>query len=137
MGTLNNVTVLLVEDNEVDVMGVKRAFKNFNLTNPIVAAENGYDALRCLRDGTVQKPYLLLLDLNMPKMNGIELLEELRKDPELKQSIVFVLTTSNAPEDKLQAYDKNIAGYIVKGKEACFVNAASLLEHYTKVCELP
>ena len=132
-----NVTLLLIEDNEVDVMGVKRAFKGSHFTNHIVVASNGAEALEQLRNDHVQKPYFMLLDLNMPKMNGIEFLMELRKDDVLKKSVVFVLITSSAPEDKSKAYEQNVAGYIVKGKETGFINAASLLDHYAQVCELP
>lgn len=135
----SDITVFLVEDNEVDIMGVKRAFKASSLQNSIIVATDGVDALSKLRDGSsVRRPYLVLLDLNMPRMGGIEFLRELRGDAALRSSVVFVLTTSSAPDDRLLAYNENIAGYIVKGKEnGGFLNAAGLLDHYAKVCELP
>ena len=134
-----NVTVLVVEDDEVDIMGIRRAFKDSNLINPIVVAPDGHEALAMLRDGTtIAKPYIVLLDLNMPRMSGLEFLEEARRDPKLKESVVFILTTSNAPDDKKTAYAHNIAGYIVKnGTTGGFIDAASLLNHYARVCELP
>src|SRR4051812_8809100 len=122
----NRVTILLVDDDEVDIMGVKRAFRSSNLENNIVIAANGLEALEKLRDGqSVPHPYLILLDLNMPRMNGIEFLEETRGDPGLSSAVIFVLTTSGAAEDKRQAYARNIAGYIVKdGREEGMVDIA-------------
>ncbi len=133
------VTILVVDDDEIDVMGVQRAFKKSNLKNSIVVASDGKDALRKLRDGkSVSKPYLVLLDLNMPQMNGVEFLENARKDPELHNSVVFVLTTSNDEEDKRKAYKHNIAGYFVKGQmEEGFGDAVTLLNHYSRVNQFP
>ena len=133
-----SVTIVLVEDNDVDVMGVQRAFKQSGFANSIVVAADGIEALAKLRDGSIGKPYLILLDLNMPRMNGIEFLQEVRKDPQLKKSIVFVLTTSSAPDDQSKAHEQNVAGYIVKGKEVgSFVNVASHLDRYMHLCEMP
>ena len=135
----DTITIFLVEDNVVDVMGVQRAFRKSEFSNHIVVASDGLQALDKLRDGqSVPRPYLILLDLNMPRMNGLEFLREIRGDNTLKDSIVFVLTTSNAPDDRKSAYEKNIAGYILKGGETNgFVNVAGLLDHYASVCELP
>ena len=131
------VTVLLVEDDEVDVMGVRRAFKKSHIENNIVVATDGQDALTKLRDGkSVPRPYLVLLDLNMPRMSGIEFLEAARQDPGLHGSIVFVLTTSKDERDKQKAYNYNVAGYIVKERmEQGFINAAGLLDQYTQINE--
>jgi CheY-like chemotaxis protein len=139
MPTKKDISILLVEDNEVDVMGVQRAFRQSNLENPIIVASDGLAALGLLRDGnSVSRPYLILLDLNMPRMDGIEFLQEVRKDNHLKKSVIFVLTTSDAPEDRSKAYDQNIAGYIVKGKTAGgFVDTIGLLNRYIEVCALP
>ena len=134
-----NVTVLLVEDDEVDVMGVQRAFKKLKLNNAIVIAPDGQEALKKLRDGkSVPHPYLMLLDLNMPRMNGLEFLAKIRQDPELHNSIIFVLTTSNDSGDRQKAYQHNIAGYIVKGLFGeSFINTAGLLDLYTQINEFP
>jgi CheY-like chemotaxis protein len=106
---------LLVEDDEVDVMNVKRAFRMNHITNPLFVAENGLEALAKLRNGDVpQGRRIVLLDLNMPKMNGIEFLRELRSDPALAATPVVVLTTSNNDRDKIEAYNFNVAGYLVK-----------------------
>ncbi|MCD8526094.1 MAG: response regulator [Alphaproteobacteria bacterium] len=134
-----DVTVLVVEDNDIDVMGIQRAFSRAELSNPVVIARNGVEALDKLRDGaSVPKPYMILLDLNMPRMNGIEFLHETRNDPALKSSIVFVLTTSKDQSDKSKAYEHNVAGYIVKERgNSEFIDAAELLNYYTRVVEFP
>ncbi len=135
----DNVTVLLIDDDEVDVMGIKRAFRQHKLDNDIVVASDGYDALSKLRDGkSVTAPYLILLDLNMPKMDGIEFLHQTRADPALRSSIIFVLTTSQTPEDKARAYEHNIAGYLIKdGGNGGFIDAADLLGRYARAVAFP
>jgi len=134
----NHATILLVEDDDIDAMSVMRAFNKLRIANPIVRAKDGMIALELLRNGTVTKPYIMLLDLNMPRMGGLEVLTELRKDENLKNSIVFVLTTSKDDEDKLAAYDQNIAGYIVKEKlQHGFDELVKLLDHYWRLVELP
>ncbi|MDC0934660.1 response regulator [Pirellulales bacterium] len=112
------ISVLLVDDDDVDVRVVKKEFARHQLTNPIVVARNGVEALEILR-GTaekpaLEKPFLILLDLNMPRMSGLEFLEELRADPDLHHTIVFVLTTSNDQADRMAAYSKHAAGYLLK-----------------------
>jgi len=109
------LNILLVEDDEVDVMNVQRAFERNHLTNALYVAGNGLEALELLRGNTIPKERrLILLDLNMPKMNGIEFLEELRADPDLAKTPVVVLTTSNDDQDKIDAYNLNVAGYLLK-----------------------
>ena len=133
------LNILLVEDDEVDVMTVKRAFKNNHITNPLFVAGDGIEALEKLRSPEVPKGRrLVLLDLNMPRMNGIEFLEELRKDPELAATPVVVLTTSNDDQDKVQAYNMNVAGYLLKPvtfQNFCDVMVA--LNKYWSLVELP
>lgn len=135
--------ILLVEDDTVDVMNLQRAFKKTNVTNPLFIAANGMEALDMLR-GTegrlkiIPIPRIILLDINMPKMNGIEFLRELRADPQLKPISVIIMTTSNDDKDKFEAYNLNVAGYIVKPVSfEKFVNAVSILNSYWKLCELP
>jgi CheY-like chemotaxis protein len=109
------LNILLVEDDVVDVMNVKRAFAKHHILNPLFVAGNGLEALEKLRNGEVPKSRrLILLDLNMPRMNGIEFLRELRKDPELCAATVVVLTTSNDERDRVEAYNLHVAGYLVK-----------------------
>lgn len=136
------VNLLLVEDDEVDIQGLKRAFNKSRIANPITVARDGIEALEILRGENgrekLAKPHLILLDLNMPRMNGLEFLETIRADEDLKQSVVFMITTSKADEDKARAYGHNVAGYIVKQDPAnTFMEAVSLLEHYWKIVEFP
>ncbi len=137
-----DVTFLLVEDDDVDVMGVKRSFKQLAINNTLVVARNGLEGLAALRgeEGRekIKRPYIILLDLNMPKMNGIDFLDTIRNDPELKTSVVFVLTTSIHDQDRLSAYERNIAGYIVKmNSMECFLDAMAMIDSYWRVVELP
>ena len=115
---MNAVTILLVEDDEIDIKTVERAFRELKIANPMVQACDGIEALEILRGENgkprLSRPYLILLDLNMPRMNGFEFLDEVRKDPELRDSVIFVMTTSAAEEDSTRAYDKNVAGYVLK-----------------------
>lgn len=136
------VNILLVEDDEVDVMNVKRAFKKNNVTNPLFICNNGLEALSFLRgerDASItEMPKIILLDLNMPKMGGIEFLREIRKDDHLKNISVFVMTTSNEDKDKVDAFDLNVAGYILKPLSMeRFIEAVSTLNNYWKLCEFP
>jgi len=139
------VSILLVEDDEVDIKNVQRAFKKNNILNPLFIARNGLEALDMLRgneDQQIEKimpmPRIILLDLNMPKMGGLELLKEIRNDKELKKLSVFVMTTSDEESDKLSAFDLNVAGYILKPLSFDrFVNAVSVLNTYWKLCEQP
>jgi CheY-like chemotaxis protein len=109
------LNILLVEDDEVDVMNVKRAFEKAHIANPLFVANNGLEALQKLRSRDIPNHRrLILVDLNMPKMNGIEFLRELRKDPELCSLPVVVLTTSRMDRDKIESYRLNVAGYLLK-----------------------
>jgi CheY-like chemotaxis protein len=136
------VQLLHVEDDDLCLMGLNRAFKAAKIANPVSFAHDGIEAMEMLR-GTngrprLPRPFLILLDLNMPRMDGIEFLKELRKDEELKKSIVFVMTTSNAEEDKVKAYNLGAAGYILKSNPAnAFLEATALLDTYWRVVEFP
>lgn len=133
-----NLHILLVEDDEVDIMAIKRAFEKNNITNPLDIARNGLEALLALRDDTSPLPGIILLDINMPKMNGIELLREIRNDQHLKAIPVIVLTTSDEERDIIDAYKYNTAGYIVKPLSLTkFVAAISVLDLYWTISELP
>lgn len=136
-----HVNLLVVEDNEIDREALRRAFKRHGVHQPMIDVDDGVEALAVLRgerELPLGRPYLILLDLNMPRMNGLELLRELRRDPRLKDSIVFVLTTSRADEDKRAAYAENIAGYLVKSDLGSnFSGLLELITAYCKVVELP
>ena len=138
------IHILLVEDDEVDVMNVRRAFKKSNILHPIYIAGNGLEALAILRGKATIEPAmpharrLILLDLNMPRMNGIEFLRELRVDESLKSIPVIVLTTSNEDRDKVEAYNLNVAGYILKPVTfSNFVDVMSTLNKYWMLNEIP
>lgn len=133
------LNILLVEDDEVDVMNVRRAFERNNVSNPLYVAGNGLEALEMLRDGTVPRERrLILLDLNMPKMNGIEFLQALRADPELSSAVVVVLTTSNDDQDKIDAYNLNVAGYLLKPVTfSNFCERMTTLNKYWTLVEMP
>lgn len=133
------LNILLVEDDEVDVMNVRRAFERNNVSNPLFVAGNGLEALEMLRDGSVPtERRLILLDLNMPKMNGIEFLQALRADPELANAPVVVLTTSNDDQDKIDAYNLNVAGYLLKPVTfSNFCERMATLNKYWTLVEMP
>jgi CheY-like chemotaxis protein len=131
--------ILLVEDDEIDVMNVRRAFERNHITNPLQVASNGVEALELLRDGSFPEPRrLVLLDLNMPKMNGLEFLRAVRADPALRSLSIVVLTTSNEERDKVEAYRLNVAGYLVKPvRFGDFVELMATLNRYWTLVELP
>ncbi len=137
------VSILLVEDDSVDVVNVQRAFKKNNIQNPLHLAKNGLVALNMLLgengfDKIVPLPQIILLDLNMPQMNGLEFLKELRMDAMLRTTSVFVMTTSSDDKDRMDAYNLNVAGYILKPISfEKFVSAVSILNSYWKLCEQP
>ena len=137
------VNILLVEDDEVDVMNVQRAFKKNNILNPLTVAHNGVEALDKLRGTNGEPkitplPRIILLDINMPKMNGLEFLKELRADPALHTISVFVMTTSNDDKDRFEAYNYNVAGYVIKPITfENFVAAVSILNNFWQLCEQP
>jgi CheY-like chemotaxis protein len=140
--TDRTVHILLVEDDSVDAEAVTRAFRKVKIANPIRVAPDGVTALQTLRGHgdlpPFPRPYLILLDLNLPRMNGIEFLGILRQDPLLHDSIVFVLTTSNAEKDKSAAYAYNIAGYLTKANVGLdFLHLVHMLDSYWLCVEFP
>lgn len=137
------VNILMVDDDDVDCMNVQRAFKKSNVLNPLSIAHNGLEALDMLRgENGMEKvspmPRIILLDINMPKMNGLEFLKELRADESLRTISVFVMTTSNDDKDRMEAYNYNVAGYIVKPITfENFVSAISILNNFWQLNEQP
>lgn len=136
------LNIILVEDDDGDAKAVTRAFTKAKIANPIIRAIDGVEALETLRGKNGKHkpapPYILLVDLNMPRMSGIDFVTELRNDPLLKHTIIFVLTTSKRDEDKIAAYNLNVAGYIVKetaGRD--FLNLVELLDRYWRIVEMP
>jgi CheY-like chemotaxis protein len=134
----NSRPVLLVEDDTIDAMTVRRAFKDLKVANPLVHAVNGEEALTYLKDETKDKPCLILLDLNMPKMNGIEFLGVAKADLALKKIPVVVLTTSSEERDVVESFRLSVAGYIVKPVDyRNFVDAIRTINLYWTLSELP
>jgi len=136
------LNLLLVDDDDGDARALQRALRKAGVGDTIIRAVDGIEALDMLR-GTngktkIMSPYLMLVDLNMPRMNGIQFIKALREDEELHPSIVFVLTTSKRDEDRLAAYDFNVAGYITKEKVAQdFLSLVTLVGIYERTVELP
>ena len=119
-------------------MTVKRAFKDLNVTNPLAHSVNGEVALNYLQDHNNEKPCVILLDLNMPKMNGTEFLKVIKADQELKQIPVIVLTTSTEECDIVETFKQSIGGYIVKPVDyKKFVEAIRTINIYWTLSELP
>lgn len=137
----HTINVLLVEDTELEVEAVRRAFATMRIVNPLFVAGDGLEALAMLRGeaGNTAIPYprVILLDLNLPRMNGLEFLDELRNDPKLRDSVVFMLTTSSDDRDKAAAYKRHIAGYVVKPTDGDYDDLRKIFENYWKCVELP
>ncbi len=130
--------ILLLEDDTVDAMTVRRAMKDLGVENPLVRMVNGEDALNYLQCRDKAKPCVILLDLNMPKMNGTEFLKVIKNDPELKCIPVIVLTTSKADQDKSECFNQSVAGYVVKPIDYNgFLNAMKILNLYWTLSEMP
>lgn len=130
--------VLLVEDDDVDAMTVKRAFSDLKITNPLVRKLNGEEALDYLRNEANLVPCVILLDLNMPKMNGIEFLKIAKADDGLKRIPVIVLTTSKSDEDRVESFGLSVAGYMIKPTDyKKFVDTIRVIDLYWTISELP
>jgi CheY-like chemotaxis protein len=136
------LNILLVEDDDGDAKAVQRAFQKAKIANPVLRAVDGIEASEIMR-GTNGKakllsPCVLLADLNMPRMTGIQLVEALREDSELRHTIVFVLTTSSREQDIKSAYQLNVAGYILKSTAGQdFLNLVNLVDCYGRIVRLP
>jgi len=130
--------ILLVEDDKVDIMTIRRALKEIHVTNPLVTQENGEQALAYLRDPSTAKPCIILLDLNMPIMNGIEFLQVAKNDEALKRFPVVVLTTSEEQQDKISSFNLSVAGYMAKPVSyRQFVEVMRSIDLYWSISEMP
>jgi len=136
------LNILLVDDDDVSCESIIRGFKKQEILFPVMTAGDGQEALDILRNKHESKKlegqYIILLDLNMPRMNGFEFLKEIRSDASLSSSIIFVLTTSSSDSDRIRAYEDNIAGYMIKSAVGPqFKKLASLLTDYNTSVKLP
>ena len=130
--------ILLVEDDRVDQITVRRALKDINVTNLLIIVSNGEEALEFLRNEKNEKPGIILLDLNMPKMNGIEFLKVAKQDNALKRIPVVVLTTSKQDQDKIESFNLGVAGYMIKPVDYIqFVDVIRTINMYWTLSELP
>lgn len=130
--------MLLVEDDAIDRMTVERALKEIRVTNRLDMVGNGEEALEFLRDSGREKPGIILLDLNMPRMNGIEFLKVVKADEELRRIPVIVLTTSKDEQDRVDSFNLGVAGYMVKPVDYMqFVEVVKAIDLYWTLSELP
>jgi CheY-like chemotaxis protein len=135
---VTNKPLLLVEDDQVDMMRVTRALKEIDVMNQVVHRENGEEALNYLRDEKNEKPCIILLDLNMPIMNGIEFLHTVKKDEGLRRIPVVVLTTSDDQQDKLNSFNFGVAGYMGKPVDyQQFVEVMRSIDDYWTISQMP
>jgi CheY-like chemotaxis protein len=127
-----------VEDDRVDAMTVSRALRELKVTNPLVHLENGEEAYRYLQDGTQVRPCVILLDLNMPRMNGLDFLNLVKNDGDLCRIPVIVLTTSREERDRAETFRLSVAGYMVKPVDyQQFVEVIRTIDLYWTVSETP
>ncbi len=129
--------IMLVEDDEVDAMTIRRALREIKVLNPLIHCENGEEALESL--GKMhEEPCIILLDLNMPRMNGIEFLREVKKREEFRRIPVVVLTTSREERDRVDSFENNVAGYMIKPVDYMqFVETIRTIDMYWTLSELP
>ncbi len=131
-------TILLVEDDQVDFMTIQRALRQLETPNPLHHVTDGEKALEYLRDATKPRPALILLDLNMPRMNGHEFLAHVKDDPLLKMIPVVILTTSGDDGDRVSSFEKSVAGYMIKPVEyPKFLETMRKIRDYWIASELP
>ena len=134
----NKKPILLVEDDQIDVMIVKRALKDIKIPNYLMIRENGEEAMEYLNDSANEQPAIILLDLNMPEMNGFKFLEVAKSDDAIKKIPVIILTTSNEKSDRIRSFRLGAAGYVVKSLEyRQFVEDIRIVDHYWTLSELP
>jgi CheY-like chemotaxis protein len=130
--------ILLVEDDSVDVMTVKRAFKEIDVANPLVTTGDGEEALEYLQDHATSKPCVILLDLNMPRMSGIEFMKIAKSDAFLRTIPIIVFTTSNTEQDITQSFELGAAGYMVKSVDySTFIETIKTIDSYWSLSKLP
>lgn len=134
----NSKPILVVDDDSIDVMAVKRAMKDACIDNPLVHRQNGEEALDYLSDSNSHEPCLILLDLNMPKMNGIEFLNAVKSDAGLRRIPVLVLTTSNEQNDVVTCFELGAAGYMLKSLDyEEFAETVRAIDRYWTLSESP
>ena len=130
--------ILLVEDDCVDVMTVKRALKELDVANPLISTGDGEEALDYLHNDTATRPCVILLDLNMPRMSGIEFMKIAKADDSLKTIPIIVFTTSNTDQDITHSFELGAAGYMVKSVDYNkFIETIKTIDSYWSLSKLP
>ena len=136
------VRFMFVDDDEISIMALERGLKQLEISNTVQIAIDGVEALAILNeavhsDGTLP-PYVVVLDINMPRMGGLEFLEKIRSNENFKKLVVFILTTSDAPSDIASAYEHNVAGYIVKeDSRNSYRETLVMIKAYSELVVLP
>ncbi|RJE73550.1 two-component system response regulator [Pseudoalteromonas sp. MSK9-3] len=134
----HDLNVLLVEDDDIDFMSIVRSFKKRKILNKITRAIDGVHALELIREETIAKPFIVLLDLQMPRMSGLEFLNTIRNDDMLNDIVIFVLTTSDNEQDIVKSYKKHVAGYFLKDRVSDqFLDVVDVLDGYWRILQLP
>ncbi|MEO0421282.1 MAG: response regulator [Pseudomonadota bacterium] len=129
--------LLMVDDDQVDAMALERALRRAGVTSPILRAQNGREGLETLRSSEDRRGFVVVLDLHMPVMTGFEFLRELRQDPTHANTVVFVLSNSEFPPDRIAAYNHHVAGYVPKRDASDWEELAGLLSTYLRVTDVP
>ncbi len=131
-------SLLIVEDDDVDYKLLMRSFAQRKIANVTVRAKDGLDAWEKIKSGEIQKPFIVLLDLNMPRMNGKELLTEIRNDPEHTNTVVFLMTTSTDKNDIKESFSKHAAGYFLKDNvQGSIDKMVEVIDGYWQIVVLP
>jgi CheY-like chemotaxis protein len=138
----SEVTLLLVEDDEVDATTVVRGLLQADIRNPLVRARDGIEAMDIMLGANgkqkLKAPFLLLVDIRMPRLDGLALVRRIRSNPALQRTIIFILTTSDNDRDRAAAYDAHVAGYIVKSNAPDQYHAlARMLDYYLSIVSPP
>jgi CheY-like chemotaxis protein len=136
------VTILLVEDDDIDAQTVMRGLAGARIINPVIRVRDGVEALELLQGSGDKKrlapPYMLLVDIRMPRLDGLGLVRAIRNNPSLQRTIIFILTTSDSDADRLNAYNEHVAGYIVKTNSPDqFLRLAHMIDYYIMIVSLP
>lgn len=132
------VALFLIEDDDIDALTIERGLKQQNIDNPIIRAYDGQQAIELLEEHQVPSPYVIVLDLQMPRLNGVEFLKKIRSEDKYKDAVVFVLTTSVSDSDVMETYSQHVAGYFVKDQLGDnFSELINMLSKYWKIVVLP
>ncbi|MFT6675406.1 MAG: CheY-like chemotaxis protein [Sulfitobacter sp.] len=139
---LREAKFLIVDDDKISVMAMQRAMRKLKIANETHVCSDGQHAWEFLKSEVSASaglpPYIVTLDLNMPRMGGLEFLQAVRSDPSLSRVVVFVFTTSDTPQDVQSAYQHNVAGYVVKENPSeTLARALDMLDTYSRIIELP